>query len=181
MGGARVEVAKGQPNYIYGCVQAPKSPMNTPITIEALWRIVRQDDAEIEVTIRSRFPARFRPKKIDPDWMIEIDQAPGNFIDRIFFGHRLYYYLSTRGFVRVTLRRLPRRLPPLPQVPEAPVPESSARGPFPKMPASSGVPAPGNRWPLPIDLERRRRREPRGPGRSGCGFCLHHIIGCRGG
>ena len=65
---------------------------------EALRRIVRQDDAEIQIAVPAGVAPRFRAKKVDTNRPIELDQPPGNLFDRLLFGHDLSHYPSSSHF-----------------------------------------------------------------------------------
>jgi hypothetical protein len=87
MGRARVEVAARQANDIDCRLQTPETGMNAAVAIETLWRVVGQDHTKIQIAVCRRFPARFRAKKVDAKGMVEVNQTPRNFGNRLLFRH----------------------------------------------------------------------------------------------
>jgi len=87
MSRARVEIATRQSHDIYRSLQPPKTPMNTPVPVEGIRRVVRQHNAEIQIAVRPGFPPRFRAKEVDANRPIELHQPPGNLVDGLLLGH----------------------------------------------------------------------------------------------
>src|ERR1017187_2901527 len=72
--------------------------MNAPVPVEAFRRVVRQNDAEIQIAVRPAFPSCFRAKEVDANGVIELDQPPGDLFDLLLFVHDLSHYPSYSHF-----------------------------------------------------------------------------------
>lgn len=86
MSGPQVEVACRPANHIHRRAHIPESAMHTG-PVKASRGIVRQDDAKVEIAVRTVVAAGRGTEQVDPLRVEVLHQAASNFGDYVFLSH----------------------------------------------------------------------------------------------